>query len=461
MQMHKEAKYDAFLQSKRITARSSGFNVDRSNLNHRMFPFQRDTTVWSLRRGKAALFESPGLGKTLQELEWARHVYERTDLPVMMFAPLAVSRQTQREGVKFGIEVNVCRQQSDVRPGINISNYEMLKHFDRRAFSGVVIDESSLLKGDGPLRKTVTDFAIDIPYRLAASATPAPNDYMELGNHAEFLGIMTKSEMLSTFFVHDGEDTQKWRLKGHATDAFWKFVASWAVMIQRPSDLGYDDGGFDLPPLHYHQHVVPSKWDSGYLFPVEAKSMKERREARRDSISDRVRLCADLVNSSKERWIVWCNLNDESEALTAAINGAVEVTGSQKDEYKEKTLLDFAEGRIDRLVTKGKIAGWGLNLQSCSHEALVGLSDSWELLFQMVRRCWRFGQTRPVHAHIITSEAEGAVVRNIERKERQAEEMAAAMLGHMREINTAEIHGTVRRSETYCAQKEIQIPAWL
>lgn len=456
----KRGEYQDFLRGKSLTVAPAGFS-SQTPINPRLFDFQRDITRWALQKGKCAEFEDCGLGKTIQELEWSAHVHDKIGRPIINIAPLAVSRQTQREGEKFGIPVHVCREQADVKDGINITNYEMLANFDAREFGGIVLDESSILKGDGPLRKAITAFSHQIPYRLAGTATPAPNDHMELGNHAEFLGIMSKSEMLSTFFVHDGGDTAKWRLKGHAEKAFWKWVASWAVMIRRPSDLGYPDGAFKLPPIEYHQHTVEAEWSADYLFPVEAKTLQERQGARRDSMPARVKLCADIINSSPERWIAWCNLNSESELLADSILRAVEVTGSQKDEFKEQALLDFAEGRIDRLVTKGKIAGFGMNFQSCSHMALVGLSDSWELLYQLVRRCWRFGQTKTVHVHVITGELEGAVVRNIQRKEAQAAVMAEEMLGHMREINTAEIHGTVRETEHYSATKRMEVPSWL
>jgi superfamily II DNA or RNA helicase len=459
-QEKRAVEYEAFLEAKRISSQPSGFSV--SEINPQLFDFQRDIVRVALKRGKYAIFADCGLGKTPMQLEWARHVCDHTGGSVLIVAPLAVSRQTKREGEKFHVPVTICRAMSDVQPGVNITNYEMLEHFQPH-FAGIVLDESSILKGDGPMRHSVEDFAATIPYRLACTATPAPNDHMELGNHAAFLGIMSKSEMLSTFFVHDGENTSQWRLKGHAVAAFWKWVASWAVMIRKPSDLGYDDGDGDflLLPIQYHQHTVTAEWASDYLFPVEAQTLRERQAARRDSLAARVKLCADLVNGSPERWICWCNLNDESEELAAAIGGAVEVTGSQSDDFKERALLDFAEGRIDRLVTKGKIAGFGMNFQACSNMAVVGLSDSWELLYQLVRRCWRFGQKRTVHVHVITGELEGAVVRNIERKERQAAAMSAGMLEHMRAFNTAEIHGAQREQETYIAKKAVRNPSWL
>lgn len=453
-------EYAQFLAGKRVSVQPSGFDSPLT-INSRLFDFQRDIVRWGLKKGKCAYFENCGLGKTAQQLEWAYHVSAQTGRRVLVFAPLAVSQQTKREGEKFGIPVRVCRHQSDAESGINVANYEMLEHFDPSAFAGLVLDESSILKGDGPLRRAITEFASQIPYRLACTATPAPNDHMELGNHAEFLGIMTKTEMLSTFFVHDGGDTSKWRLKGHAERDFWRWVASWAVMIRRPSDLGYEDRGFELPAISYHQHTVEAEWTADYLFPVEAQTLSERQQARRDSLPARVNLCAGLVNRSCEQWLIWCNLNDESEALAAAIPDAVEVTGSDSDRHKEESALAFIEGRARVLVSKASIFGFGMNFQNCRNAAFVGLSDSWEQVYQATRRVWRFGQTKPVEIHFITGELEGAVVRNIERKERAAALMAESMLDHMRQINTAEIHGTVRQSDPYKARKEMQKPSWL
>ena len=451
--------YTDFLAGKRIRIPPSGFMA--SAINSRLFDFQRDIVKWATRKGKCAIFADCGLGKTPMQLEWANQVAGHSERPVLIFAPLAVSQQTQREGEKFNIPVTICRTQSDVRRGINIANYQMIQHFDPSSFAGLVIDESSILKGDGPMRRSIAEFAIGIPYRLACTATPAPNDFMELGNHAEFLGIMSKAEMLATFFVHDGGDTSKWRLKGHAEVDFWRWVASWAVMIRKPSDLGYEDGKFLLPPIEYHQHVVPAEWSSDYLFPVEAKSLRERQAARKDSLAERVKLCAEIVNASSEQWLNWTNLNSESEALARLIPTAVEVTGSDSMAHKESAPLRFIAGDIKDLVSKGSILGYGMNFQNCCHAAAVGLSDSWEMLYQITRRIWRFGQSRTCHMHIITGELEGAVVRNIQRKELQAAEMAAAMLGHMREINRAEIHGTIRETIAYQPKEGMVTPQWL
>lgn len=452
--------YTDFLNAKRLTVKPAGFDPNRP-LTAKLFDFQKDIVRWGLRKGKCAFFEDCGLGKTAQQIEWDYHVFTKTGRPVLIFAPLAVSQQTHHEGTKFGIPVKVCREQSDTVLGVNITNYEMLEHFDPREFGGIVLDESSILKGDGPMRKAITEFSAHIPYRLACTATPAPNDHMELGNHAEFLGIMSKSEMLATFFVHDGGDTSKWRLKGHAEEAFWKWVASWAVMIRKPSDIGYDDGGFDLPPIEYHQHTVAAEWTADYLFPVEAATLQERNGARRDSLDARVKLCAETVNASREQWVLWCNLNDESKALAAGIPDAVEVTGSDSTTFKESSAMRFVAGDIRVLVSKSSIFGFGMNFQNCRNAAFVGLSDSWEAVYQATRRVWRFGQTKPVHIHFITGELEGAVVRNIQRKEQQAAEMSESMLSHMRAINTAEIHGTVRETNSYTPKAKIKIPEFL
>ena len=425
--------YEEFVARKLPAFKPSGFDVQRRYLNPQLFEWQRDIVRWALKRGKAALFEDCGLGKTAQQLEWAKHVTAETGQPVLIFAPLAVAKQTKEEGEKFGVDVNICATGADMHPGVNVTNYEKLHHFTPNGLAGLVLDESSILKGfDGKTRNAITEFASHVPYRLACTATPAPNDYMELGNHAEFLGVMKSSEMLSMFFVHDGGDTSKWRLKGHAEDAFWKWVCSWAVAIRKPSDLGYEDGKFSLPALHMQQHIV--KTDAipdGLLFAVEGQTLSERNDARRASIADRVAEAAALVNASGEPWVVWCNLNAESSALVAAIPGAVEIVGSDSTEVKERALDGFAHGRIRVLVTKPTIAGFGLNWQHCRNMAFVGLSDSYEQIYQAIRRCWRFGQEREVHCHVIAADTEGAVVRNIERKDKQAIEMMDSMAEHM------------------------------
>jgi DNA modification methylase len=425
-------RYDKFLDSKRVKSTPVGFDVPDESINPMLFPFQRAVVQWALRRGRAALFEDCGLGKTPQQLEWARHVCERTGRRVLILAPLAVAQQTRREGDKFGIPVTVCRTSEDVRDGVNVTNYDRLHHFDASMFSGLVLDESSILKSfEGTVRKQITEFARQIHYRLACTATPAPNDLVELTNHAEFLDIMQGKEIIALFFTQDGNTTHAWRLKGHAKHDFWKWLASWSVAIRRPSDLGYPNDGFVLPPLNLIHDSLDCGATPGFLFAIEAVSLQEVRAAQRGSLDDRVAKCAEMVNASNDPWLVWCNLNVESEALTKAIPGAVEVKGADSVEHKESALMDFSAGKIRVLVTKPSLAGFGMNWQHCNHVAFVGLSYSYEQFYQAVRRCWRFGQTRPVECHIITAKSEGAVVATIERKERQASEMFENITAHM------------------------------
>lgn len=454
--------YAEFLESKRITIAPSGFTPD--TLNSMLFDFQRDVDRWALERGKAALFEDCGLGKTPQQLVWAEHVIRKYNQPVLILAPLAVSKQTVREAEKFSIEGYVAVQQSDVvKPAIYVTNYEKLGHFDPSAFAGVVLDESSILKSfTGATRNQLIEYFAHTPMKLCCTATPAPNDFMELGNHSEFLGVLTRTEMLSTFFVHDGGDTSKWRLKGHAEEEYWKWVCQWAVMLRQPSDLGYDNNGFVLPPLKYHHHVVKSvKNLDGFLFPVEAQTLTERRGARRDSLNERVELCAALVNESTEPWLIWCDLNDEGDALAKLIPDAVQVAGRDKDDDKEARMFGFSEGKHRALISKPSICGWGMNWQHCNNVAFVGLSDSWEQWYQAIRRVWRFGQAREVNCHVITSEAEGAVVKNIQRKEADAAKMAREMVKHMSVYNTEAVRGTVRTADDYSPAISAEVPTWL
>lgn len=424
--------YEAFIARKRIAVTASGFEIDAGTTNPMLKPFQSAIVRWALHRGRAAVFADCGLGKTPMQLDWARLVHAHNGRPVLILAPLAVAAQTVREGVKFGVPVTICRSQADVRDGVNVTNYDMIDHFDRAAFGGIVLDESSILKSfNGTLRKQLTDFGRVIPYRLACTATPAPNDLLELANHAEFLEIMGGKEIIALFFTQDGNTTHQWRLKGHAKDDFWRWMALWSVAVRRPSDLGFSDDGFILPPLRHHAVELEAAPLPGRLFTSEAQTLQERQQARRSSIHDRVAEAARLVNASDEPWIVWCNLNAESQALAASIPDAIEVTGSDDRDVKEAALMDFAQGRVRVLISKPLIAGLGLNFQHCAKMVFVGLSDSYEQLYQATRRCWRFGQTRPVDVYVVTSEAEGAVVRNIHRKERQADEMFASIVKHM------------------------------
>ena len=441
--------YEQFLSNKALIDPDTGLKAI-PNLNPMLFDFQRDIVKWALRRGRAAIWADCGLGKGLMALEWAKHIPGE----VLIVAPLAVSQQFKREATKFGIEVGIAKTQDEITKRITVTNYERIDAFDPNQFTGVVLDESSILKSfDGKTRTQLIEMFAQTPFRLCCTATPAPNDHMELGNHAEFLGVMTRTEMLAMFFVHDGGDTSKWRIKGHAEGEFWKWICQWAVMMRKPSDLGYKDGDFNLPPINFVSHSVASGVPlDGMLFAMDASTLQERIGARRASIKDRVQLAADIANDipSSRQVLIWCNLNGESDALTKAIAGAIEVKGSDSADHKEQSIIDFVKNKTRVLVSKPTIFGYGLNLQNCYDVIFVGLSDSYEQFYQAIRRCWRFGQKLPVNVHIVTSKAEGAVLANIQRKEADAERMADGMLIHMRDLNNQAIRGgTVRMKSQY------------
>lgn len=457
--------YHNFLKTKEIRYDSSGFEPKEDN--PKLFQWQSDIVRWALIKGKAAIFADCGLGKTPMQLQWAKQVSEHEGKPVLICAPLAVAKQTQREGVKFDVPVTVCRKGNDVRPGVNVTNYEMLDHFDADDFAGVVLDESSILKdASSSTRKLLTEKFRKTPYKLCCTATPSPNDFMELGTHSDFLGVMTQPEMLATFFCHDGGNTSKWRLKGHAEQKFFEWVASWACCITNPDDLGYDGSEFVLPELRIKEVVTQTKdmqnREGQYLmFAETALSLNERREARRNSLSDRVEAAAEIANGTDEQVLVWCDLNSESEALAGAIDGAVEVRGSQTPEFKENAMNGFTDGMNRVLVSKPSIAGWGMNWQQCNTMIFVGLSDSFEAYYQAVRRCWRFGQKRPVTVYIIISEAEGCVKQNIERKQADAQRMTKELVKFTKDILSAEIRHTSRITENYITIERMEMPAWI
>lgn len=453
--------YSEFIASKAITDKSHGFAA--TFIPEKLFDFQRDIVRWATKKGRSAIFADCGLGKSFMQLVWAENVCRETGGDVLILAPLAVSKQTVEEGEKIGVKVNICKTQDDVVSGVNITNYEKVHHFDHDHFAGIVLDESSIIKSHTSKTRDLLIGAFkNTPYRLACTATPSPNDYMEIGNHSEFLGVMSRSEMLSMFFVHDGGDTSKWRIKGHAKKRFWEWVCSWAVMIRKPSDLGYDDGKFVLPPAEYHSHVIKQTGPAnGYLFAMHASTLIERRDARKTSTDDRCRLAAEIINAKPGPWLVWCDMNAESELLKRYINGAVEVKGSDSEQHKEKSMHDFAHGKINALVSKPSIAGFGMNFQVCSNVFFVGLSDSFESYYQAVRRCLRFGQENTVNVHVVTHESEGAVVENIRRKEADAIEMAESMVANMADISSVEIKGTCLDKTEYKATKKMNSPQWL
>lgn len=459
--------YEKFLREKLAHDAPSGFDVEVRPSGH-LFDFQRDLTRWALRRGRAAIFASTGLGKTRMELEWAYQVatHAGTVGHVLVLTPLAVAAQTVKEAAAIGLVANVCREQSDVVNSISVANYERLHLFDPSAFDGVVLDESSCIKHfhSKTLEQLLAAFG-RTPYRLAATATPAPNDWTELGTHAEFLGICSREEMLAEFFCHDGGETQVWRLKGHAQREFWRWVASWGALVRNPSDLGYDGSAHVLPPLETTLHTIAVQnsevFATGQLFADDNASLMERKAHRKASIDQRVAECAALVNESFEPWIIWCDLNAESEALVDSIPDAVEVRGSNTIEEKEQRLADFAAGKTRVLISKPSICGFGLNWQHCADVAFVGLTDSWEAYYQAIRRCWRFGQKRPVHVHVFASELEGAVVRNVERKSRDAEALGEALSRETAGVVQAEVIGGSRLSSTSNHTEKTQFPTFI
>ena len=449
--------YEDFIarkSSREIT--NDSIQVSADELNPLLYPFQRDIVRWALAKGRAAIFADCGLGKTAMQLEWAKCVCLERGGSVLILAPLAVSSQTAAEGEKFGIPVTLCERAEDVKPGINVTNYEKLEKFMGCHFSGVVLDESSILKSfTGKVRNQIIDFFRDTPFRLACTATPAPNDFMELGNHAEFLGIMSYAEMLSMFFVHDGGQTSKWRLKGHAEDVFWKWMGSWAVVMGSPADLGYEADGYDLPALRVHEIIA-----DGEAPTAEPMTLTQRRQARKDTLNQRCAAAAQLVNSSDEQWLVWCDLNAESSCLTDLIEDAVEVCGSDRPRDKSSRMLGFSDGTNRCLVTKPSIAGFGMNWQNCHKMIFVGLSDSYEQYYQAVRRCWRFGQKHPVDVYIVISSREGCVKENIERKKADCDRMHQAMIEQSKEVTKNELRSTCRIATPYDPTVRMVLPYW-
>lgn len=454
--------YKEFLASKEAGSINSGIDVAREELNENMFEFQKDIIIWALKKGRACVFSDCGTGKSIMQLEFADKVSKRASCKSLIVAPLAVVAQTKLEGEKFGFNVTVCRSMDDVKGGINITNYEMLSHFDPDAFGAVVLDESSILKSfTSSTRNQLIDQFQRTPYKLCCTATPSPNDFTELGNHVEFLGIMSRSEMLATYFTHDSGDTSKWRLKGHGESKFWEWVATWAVCVRNPEDLGYSADGYELPKLEISEHVIKSDASPFHLFVDRAETLSERREARKESMKDRVEEAKNITEETDEQYIVWCDFNAESAALKDAIKDSVEVVGADSPEYKAEKAIEFSNGDIRVLVSKPSIYGFGMNWQNCHNVIFCGLSDSYEQFYQAVRRCWRYGQEHDVKVHVIVSEKELNVLDNIKKKQRQMDEMQWRMIKLMRDVTMHEIKHTVRITETYEPRKEMELPSWI
>lgn len=454
--------YEDFIKSKEIESINGGIIFDESELNKNLMPFQRDIVAWALRKGRAAIFSDCGTGKTLMQISFADVICKHTGGKALILCPLSVAEQTKKEGAKFGIHTRICRDQEDVDIGINIANYEILNHFDASEFNCVVLDESSILKSfTSSTRNELIEVFARTPYKLCCSATPAPNDFSELGNTVEFLGIMSRSDMLATYFIHDGSDTSKWRLKGYGVTKFWEFVAHWAVCVRNPSDLGYSNDGFILPDLNIIEHVVASPPTDGYLVPMRAETLSERRTARKQSMDFRVDKAKQIVMSDSDQWLVWCDYNVESSALHSKITDSTEVVGSDSPSFKAESAIRFANGDIRVIVSKPSIYGFGMNFQNCHHMIFCGISDSYEQFYQAVRRCWRYGQREPVDVHIIISEAELNVLDNIKRKQADMDTMQNKMVALMRDVTMSEIKRTTRITTDYKPNERMELPTWI
>ena len=446
---NKMNKYEQFIKSKRAPEQSRGIEQP-SDINPLLYDWQRDVVKWSLQKGQAAIFADCGLGKTPMQLAWADQVERHTKQPVLILAPVAVSDQTIREGGKFNVDVTRADSQDDVGArGVYITNYERLHKFNAGSFGGVVLDESSILKSfTGKTRTQIIDEFKRTDFKLACTATPSPNDHTELGNHSEFLGVMDRKEMLATFFVHDSSSSASrgWRLKGHARNKFWEWVATWAVSLKSPSDIGYDGSRYELPELNIREAIVTvdhKKADKGMLFRLPAASLSELRKEERETVQQRCQKVADIVTDD-EPWIVWCHRNDESSTMVNLIDDAVEVTGSDNAEDKARKMLAFSNGDIRVLVTKPSIAGFGMNWQHCQKMAFVGLTHSYEKFYQAVRRCWRFGQDDEVDCHVVVAETQTKVLDSIKRKQRDADKMNDQMIKAMASVTKEEIQGKTR-----------------
>ena len=451
--------YSDFLESKAAVVLASGKEVKDEDINPKLYDFQRAIVRWACRGGRRSVWADCGLGKTFIQLEWARLMGGRC----LILAPLSVARQTVKEAKKIGLDIPYCRSASDLSDTISITNYERLDAFDDERFDSVVIDESSILKSfDGKTRTKIIERFQDVPYRLACTATPAPNDFLELGNHAQFLGIMTWQEMAATFFIHDcqsknghmGQMSGAWRLKGHAEKDFWRWLVSWGVFIKKPSDIGFDDRRFILPKLDIRENsaevaVAPP----GMLFHTKLSGIKERGKIRKSTMAERLKIVQRIIGDipKKDQIILWCGLNDESNELTKMLKGhdARNVQGSDDPEQKAQDLMDFAEGKYRILITKAKIAGFGMNFQNCHRQIFVGMGDSYEAYYQCIRRSWRFGQKKEVTVDIVVSDMEDEIVRNVQRKEEDADKMSREMVACMSDLETKEMNGNIENQEIY------------
>ena len=433
--------YTEFLESKRHTISNTGIAVMPEAVHPKLFDWQSQIVLWALRKGRTAIFADTGLGKTLMQLEWAKQLGVKT----LILAPLAVAQQTIREGEKIGVTVQYCRNQDQSTELINITNYEMLSHFDASQYQAVVLDESSILKSyTGKTKQALVKAFRKTPYKLCCTATPAPNDLLELGNHSEFLGIMPSNEMISRWFINNSMQAGDYRLKKHAEADFYKWLCSWAMTISLPSDLGYSDGAFKLPPLNIKDVMISvpdMPTPQGMLFDISAPSATGLHKIKRHSAAARATKLAEIVNNTPGYWVVWCDTNYESDELVKLIPEGVEVRGSESLERKEAKIVSFSEGKSRIIITKGEIAGFGLNWQHCHQVAFVGVSYSFERFYQAVRRCWRFGQTEPVNVHILTTPEEQSIIDAVISKEEMFKQMKSGMANAVKDIQISELTG--------------------
>lgn len=461
--------YQEFIASKRLTNEVHGFNVELQDTNENAFKWQKRVIQWALRRGRAALFLDTGLGKTLCQLAWADHVVRRTGGRVMLHCPVGVRQQTYNESVKFGIQSDVLiADKGDALPErcIVIANYEKIHKFDTSKFTGVVLDESSILKSfTGTIKRSLCDNWSHARYRLACTATPSPNDHMELGNHSQFLGVMNSNEMLSRWFYNDTMQAGGYKILPHGEEDFWEWVSSWAACVSMPSDIGGDDSGYILPTLHRIDHVVVPKDetpDAGCLFFVEREltATTVHKEKRRSTPERAAKVAEVVMAEPDEPWLVWCDTNYEADQLIELLPDAVDLRGSESEVKKEAKLSGFSDGSIRVLITKPTVAGFGMNWQHCSRMAFIGLSYSYEQYYQAVRRCWRFGQNREVYAHVVMAEGEQAITRANQRKHLQHLQMQQGMRDAINKTHDLSI-AEDKELRQFDGQRKAVIPSWL
>lgn len=474
-----ESQYATFLKSKRSKRSYQGKNISLNDIHSKLFDFQKYVTKWAVHKGTSALFLDTGLGKTFCQLEWCRLIGE----PALIIAPLSVARQTLREAKKIDLEIKYIRHREEIDHNfqIHITNYEMIESVHDPYFKAIVLDESSILKSlDGKIKTKITKMFKDAEYKLACTATPSPNDIIELGNHTEFLGICKYQEMLAEYFIHANKVSEKvlpngeiyrekqsnkkgteWRLKNYGKKDFYAWLTGWAMSLKKPSDLGFDDNGFILPSLNIINHFLPVDWKpEGKLFFDTLKGIQERGKIRHDTIMPKIEKALEIINGSQEQWVIWCGLNDESSQITKLIPGAIEVKGSDDPEYKAKMIEDFQDGKYQFLITKAKIAGYGLNLQNSHNMIFIGLSDSWESYYQCVRRQWRFGQDKEVNVHIILTDIEREIYNNVQRKEQIAKNLHNELMNNVKNYEISELLD----KPVYIEYKRIDniiLPKWL